>query len=317
MTAFVPAAIVAAALVPLRLASAQVPADAAPPPAANELPSPSPCPSLPCPERLAAPPSAGTAVAAPSAPPAGPPPEAAPVAVPSSPPAAPPSAASPVAAPSAPPAEPPPDAAAVAVPPEPPAASPVASPLPPPTAERRPIFLTARLGGFYPFKIEMIGPELGPGADVELGLGKRLTRRLAAEVSVGHYGASETARYFKDSPDRRKYALGVTVLTASVRAFPLPPTRLGIYGLAGAGLYRAKLEFMEVGGGGAERRSKRTDTPTGFHFGAGVDYAVDPSMRVGAEVKYAWVKGKYSAPGDATEFGYGGLRAAAAFQYDF
>jgi opacity protein-like surface antigen len=68
-------------------------------------------------------------------------------------------------------------------------------------------------------------------------------------------------------------------VTVSVVVAPVPV----VYGLAGVGWYRARLESASV----ADEDEIRHDL--GYHVGAGVDVPVLPSLHAFADVRYAYV----------------------------
>lgn len=183
-----------------------------------------------------------------------------------------------------------------------------------PVTARFPYFVGARLGAFLPTGDAPFGPELESGLDYEVGLGLSVTRLLAAELSVGHYVATATEGSWLFSRLHYEYDLGVTVVSASARLSLATSQRFDLYALAGAGLYEARLTAKAISSDTVISDTSTTERLFGFHVGAGVTFAVASRVRLGAELKYASVNGKYSAPGDPTKFNFGGLRAGGGIE---
>jgi len=100
-------------------------------------------------------------------------------------------------------------------------------------------------------------------------LGRYLTPNIALEGSLGYYSTDYT--YGKTT---------VWPVSLSVKA-GIPVRRLFPYAIAGGDLYFVDAEFAGV---------SDSDTPLGYHLGAGVEFSVSGNFYVGVEYRYTYVE---------------------------
>ena len=142
-------------------------------------------------------------------------------------------------------------------------------------AERLDNYATVKLGVYSPQSYYLTESDFSSGFDGELALGHYFIRNLAGEVGLGYF---KTATNGSDQ----------------ITVYPLTVTGKGIYPLgkaelyagAGIGAYFAKAELGIT---------SYNDTALGWHLLTGGTFNVMPTVFVGAEIKYLWVKPSFGS----------------------
>jgi opacity protein-like surface antigen len=141
-------------------------------------------------------------------------------------------------------------------------------------AERLDNYGTVKLGAYSPRSHFLRGNDFSKGIDGEVALGRYFNRYLAGEVGVG---------YFKTTSGSNQ----VTVVPATVTGKGIYPLgEVELYAGAGIGAYFAKADLFS---------QSYDDTAVGWHILTGVNFNVTPTLFLGAEIKYLWVKPSFGS----------------------
>lgn len=188
-------------------------------------------------------------------------------------------------------------------------------------------YLAFRGGAFMPRgdAIDQLpGYSFNTGFGGEIALGRRFTPNVAAEVGLGTFGVAtdEIPAAFWDGfswwDGTAKGEVRATPLLASIKAI-LPLQGFELYALGGLGMYfvSAKETYTVPAAGWSDSHTS-SDSPIGFHFGAGAMIPLAPKWNLSLEGRFVSVKAQGTdIDGYDYDLNLGGTQLSAGLMFAF